>query len=86
MANFTATIETDIFTYEVKTNIDETGVNIIDIYFGEDPLTFCQLIHFITVYGEAYLDDEIMAQYDAWVKDQAEDKLIENFETNQGEI
>lgn len=79
---FTAVLETDIFTYEVKADISEMGVNVFEILFGGEPLNNTQLIHFITVYGEADLDDEVIHQYDAWVKDQKEDKLIDNYLTN----
>lgn len=80
MTEFTATLECDLFTYEVKANISEMGVNVHTVLFGGEPLNHAQLIHFITVYGEADLDDEIMCQYDAWVDDQRQDALIEAWE------
>lgn len=61
--NFTAVIETDIFVIEVVSSIDDDGVTILEVYFGDDPLTHSQMIHFIKSYGEADLDDEIMSQY-----------------------
>lgn len=84
MANFTATLECDMFTYEVKAWIDEDGANPLDVYFGDKKLSSYHLKHFITVYGYADLVDEIMSQYDAWCKDQAEDNAILAFETERG--
>ena len=83
MADFTAVIECDMFEYAVKAYIDEMGVIVYDIYFSEEPLTQGQLIHFIKVYGEADLDDEVMRQYDEWVEDQRQDNLIESLEIRQ---
>ena len=83
MADFTAVMECDMFEYAVKADISDIGVNVYDIYFGDEPLTQGQLIHFIKVYGEADLNDEVMRQYDEWVEDQRQDKLIESWEIRQ---
>ena len=75
MAEFTAVLECDMFDYVVKADISELGVNVHTILFGGEPLNHNQLIHFIRVYGEADLNDEVMAQYrieyEAYVADQA---------------
>lgn len=79
MVDFMAVLECDMFTYHVKANISEMGVNVYEILFGDEPLTHDQFVHFVTVYGEADLDDEIIDQYE---REQAEirlDCLIENF-------
>lgn len=83
MAKFTAVLECDMFDYVVKADISEMGVNAHTVLFGEEPLNHNQLIHFITVYGEADLDDEVMRQYNEWVDDQRQDTLIEDLEIRQ---
>lgn len=75
MAEFTAVLECDMFDYIVKADISELGVNVHTVLFGGEPLNHNQLIHFIRVYGEADLNDEVMTQYliehEAYVTDQA---------------
>lgn len=80
MAKFMAVIETDIFRYEIDANIDDQGVNVLDVYFGGETLSHGQLIHFINAYGEADLDNEILNQYSEWVEEQRQDKIIEHWQ------
>ena len=83
MTKFTAEIECDLFTYYAKADISDMGVNVFDVYFGGEAFNQTQLIHFITVYGETDLEEEVMRQYDAWVEGQRQDCLIEAWELRQ---
>lgn len=83
MDKFTAVIEVGFLTFYVKARIDEDGANIMDIIFDEEPLTPKQVRHFIRIYGEADLDDEIMRQYREELEDQALDKAGEEWDAER---
>ena len=83
MPEFTAKLECDMFDYEVKADISEMGVNVLEVYFGEAAMNIENQKHFIKMYGSADLDDEIMHQYEEELKDQREDCMIESFLINK---
>lgn len=83
MADFTANIECGFLDFEIESEIDDDGVFIKTVLWNGKPLLIDQEIYFIDQYGEDDLKKEIETQYDAWVKDQREDKLIEAWEIRQ---
>lgn len=84
MARFTATIETDWLEFEVVADLYEDGlVDIARIKMAGEPLLLVHEKYFIEQYYEDALKEEVRNQYDAWCKNQAEDKMVENYEINK---
>ena len=86
MIEFKAKIEAGLFYFEIIANIYTDGDVIVrKIYFDgcDEPLTDHQSDHFVKSYGETDLDDEILHQYDAYCKEQEEDKMIESWQIRQ---
>lgn len=70
--------------FEVISDIYEDGsVDISRIKMAGEPLLLIHEKYFIKQYGENELKEDVFWQYDEWCKDQAEDKLIENYEINK---
>lgn len=88
MIEFTAVIEDSIFNYRVVACIDESEgyANPIQIFFGDDPLTARQALHFINGYGVSDLSDEILTQYRREARLQAVDLAGLEWETKQIEM
>lgn len=63
MPKFTATIEAGPLTFEIKALVNEDGVFVHEVMFGDKAMYIGQACHFIKAYGETDLDDEVMRQY-----------------------
>lgn len=83
MAEFIAEIECGCLMFEVEAEIDDDGVFIKQVCMDGKPLLIDQEVYFEEQYGSDDLKQEVEDQYDAWVKDQREDKLIEAWEIGQ---